>query len=271
MNTETSTFMTHAENLRVNPQASIVRIDTDGIHLEWCVNDPSGETLQLVGLSEFEVAPCIERRRRYLQQALDNLANWNRYAYECIQNFTSSLIWLRLKTLDAAVPLFSSTSFYEFPHCTFLTDLALYHIPPDIVFSVPMVYALRENLYHEALHQQLCTLISKYGVFTDPTVAHALPGILIPWRNTYWKLEHALQAAFVYSKVARTRIAAYKQLVLDDPQRSLFRLAIQKAYDSLRVLRDGLVAHHHYFNPSSLSIIGEIDSAVRTMCVPANL
>ena len=164
--------------------------------------------LRLANLSNFVAVDAGTERNTAVKVSLQFLRNFDASAYDTIQRHTHSLIWVQVIDKSKPTQLFSSTTFHTPLGVTFLTDLSLRYIPPDVVFSSTSCFALAENLYHEALHQQLYHFIDNHEVL-HPSVRGEKGGdIFIPWRNVHWKLEHALHAYYVYVHIARLRAMA---------------------------------------------------------------
>lgn len=97
---------------------------------------------------------------------------------------------------------FSSTSFGEQPGHIYLSSSAQAYLPPSTCLSALSDYALAENLYHEALHQELFRVWRSAPL---TITAENKSCIYVPWRQTEWTVSHAMQAAYVYSHLHRTR------------------------------------------------------------------
>ncbi|WP_420093897.1 aKG-HExxH-type peptide beta-hydroxylase [Comamonas testosteroni] len=121
-----------------------------------------------------------------------------------IRDWITAVHWVE-QDPEKPGPLLTSSTFPALPHCAFLSTKAKRHIPPNIVLEADSGYALFENLYHEALHQQLSTTI----LFTD-SIASAFSSstctkISVPWRGSSWEPDRVLHATFVYSGLLRLR------------------------------------------------------------------
>lgn len=154
-------------------------------------------------LSDYCIVSPNATRRRLLAEALDNLANLGAGAAHCVRECLSCVWWVRPKPGCGTNLL--STSFYELPHGAFFGDLALVRVAPGITFDKASEVALQDNLYHEALHQQLIVTQRRSEMLLPDALGEGGARLFVPWRQTTWSLEHALQAAHVYAHLAGSR------------------------------------------------------------------
>ena len=96
---------------------------------------------------------------------------------------------------------FASTSFYELRSVAFVSQLGFHYIPPECLTKDISVYALFDNIFHEALHQHLINEL--YDSDEDEEIEnynYRIQGdsIFVEWRQAEWASEHAFQAAYVY-------------------------------------------------------------------------
>jgi hypothetical protein len=199
----------------------------------------AAEVLSDLKLEGYTPAPLSSRRSDLLQRALGELPEIDAHAATIVASFVSMVCWVR--SVDGSAPSFSSASFYEFPHCVFATDLAAFHISPDVRYAAASLQALQDNLLHEALHQQLRVLM-----LTEPLLALSPstppPKVFVPWRATSWDLEHALQALFVYSHLARFRAARLSTISAGASERAFLTRAKADASGARTALRSGILA-----------------------------
>jgi hypothetical protein len=113
------------------------------------------------------------------------------------------IVWLTVDKDRPPETELTSVALPILPHCSFITNKAIRHIPPNIIIPAVNYYALQENLFHEATHQQLsATLIFEEILTTDGPPPEVIE---IPWRKTRWPVDRALHAAWVYRKVSSMR------------------------------------------------------------------
>ncbi|MGE0762963.1 MAG: hypothetical protein AB7N80_06770 [Bdellovibrionales bacterium] len=105
----------------------------------------------------------------------------------------------------------TSASFPNWPGCVFISNKALVHIPPNTLFSAPSTWALAENLYHEAIHQEINQSILRGEILSDDFDARTAPKVHITWRkhqenrNQFWELDRCYHAAGVYAGLLNWR------------------------------------------------------------------
>jgi hypothetical protein len=157
-----------------------------------------------------------------------------------VQTWTSLLVWL---THDRTYPtgdLVTSVAIPGLPHCTFLSHKALRHIPPQEIFPVASPYALAENLYHEALHQELSATLRWLPSF-DGYSAHDLPTLIdIPWRGAKWPHDRVLHAAWIYARLIPFRKLALADEALDPEVRASISASLIQAESALGYLANAL-------------------------------
>ncbi len=85
---------------------------------------------------------------RWLTLALEELAAKDPERFSYIQTWTSLVVWLLRDLHFPSEKQLTSVSIPIFPHCTFVTEKALVHIPPKTIVPAVTLYALQENLFH---------------------------------------------------------------------------------------------------------------------------
>ena len=135
----------------------------------------------------------------WIDEALDHLKTRDEIALAYIKKWCRLIVWIRKKN-DSKSTEVTSVAIPEMPFCVFLSRKAIRHIPPKTIVHHVGLYALQENIYHECAHQELsafllCNDILLFGNVADQEIP-------IPWRKTYWPIDRALHAAFVYKKLS---------------------------------------------------------------------
>lgn len=183
-------------------------------------------------LRGYQPSPDRERLNASAARALDIFRKRDDPRLETILSWTSLLVWLaRVAKIEESS--LTSSSFPAVPHCTFLTPQALRHIPPNNTFAHESEYALRENLFHEALHQKLAATFLHLDVLAGNYSASTAPKIAIPWRKMGWEPDRVVHAVYVYTSIVRMR---QEELQHDVPEQT--GDAITKALDgSIAALR----------------------------------
>lgn len=123
-----------------------------------------------------------------------------------VYDWTSLIAWVELSP-GSMKTLLTSSTFPRLPHCTFISMKAQSHIPPNsVLIGSESSYALRENLYHEALHQELSSLLTLEDVLHSRYESSSAPRIPVPWRSSDWEPDRVLHAVYVYSHLLPMRI-----------------------------------------------------------------
>ena len=195
--------------------------------------------LTRVALEDFQLAKPLPGHHRLITSAMQDLFSFDPEAWETVTAFISLIVFVEARS--TTTKLFSSTSFYELPHCVFFTNAVFAHIAPDIVFPGVTLYAAQENLFHEALHQQLIL-----SWLERPALIQGQSGVRLvysPWRGTHWPLEHAIQVAYVYKHVAALRLKAAERTSTSVGDAAILAAAAKKAAAAANLLRTGILAH----------------------------
>jgi hypothetical protein len=178
-----------------DPACQIELINLGERRIRLCYTGFPTSVLMDLGLAVYRSAVPKQNVKSTIEQAITNLRP---KMLETISSWISVIVYLEPIQKGGL----SSTSFYELPHCCFVTRFATRFLPPDTVLPVSHPYAFQENLYHEALHQWLCRQIAR-----DPVVKAGVETSVFPsWRGgEAWPLEQAIQACFVYAHVGPFR------------------------------------------------------------------
>lgn len=165
--------------------------------------------LSAVDLSNFKLKNPCRRRAKHIQNEIEQISFAFSEEIDFIESFTSALAWLE-PCEDVSI---GSAAFYEVPHCTFFSDMAMFSIPPKVILPEKYSgYAILENLYHEALHHQMHTIsVDTNGYFKSDE--QALPIINLDWRDRSFSLIEAFHALHVYRCITPMRIK-YCKIVL---------------------------------------------------------
>jgi hypothetical protein len=191
------------------------------------------------GLAGFSLREPCDKRIKFIEDRINLLIDIFSEEIKFITDFTSSFCWIQSND-DYHV---GSAAFYEIPHCTFFSDLAMFSIPPEIV--VPREYseyAILENLYHEALHHQMhaFSVLAVDGYLLD--ASSIIPEISLSWRNRKFSLLEAVHALHIYSIVTPLRLQFLKKItnnrVIDLKENKNFEWIFKACNDGLRMWGD---------------------------------
>ncbi len=170
--------------------------------IEWSCPENPQALLESVGLNEFRLKKPCEKRIAFIEAELRTLENSFQAELAFIANFTHRIFWLESNEEKAL----GSAGFYEVPHGTFFSDLAMFSIPPEIIVPKEHArYAILENLYHEALHHQMHGIEKNLNQGYLQNDCITIPTITLSWRDRTFTLLEALHALHVYAYVTPLR------------------------------------------------------------------
>lgn len=177
--------------------------------IEWIDPVYTDGLLNAVGLeNDALIKPC-QKRIKFIEIALQYLTSLFKNELDFIVAFTSSICWLQPNEGH----WLGSAGFYEAPHCTFFSDLAMFSLPPEIIVPKKYAgYAILENLYHEALHHQMHAFSSLTQSDYLQIDSSNMPLIQLDWRDRSFTLLEALHALHVYAMVTPMRLTYYQTL-----------------------------------------------------------
>ena len=194
---------------------------------------------------------------RWITLALDELQDFNPEAFNVILAWCSVIVWLRRDERCLETTELTSTSIPVVPFATFVSRKIIRHIPPKTILPVVSYYGIQENLFHEALHQQMTFFIISGGAFISDL--HHDDRILIPWRNCDWAIDRVLHAAWVYKGILWMRRHRVEHLDgLSNTLRTALVESISEADDALHYLASELKIRRHLFTPSGVDLIDKI-------------
>ena len=196
-------------------------------------------------------APGINR---WIVAALTELGEKAPRHLELIQSWCSMIVWLTRDDNEPPRVGLTSVALPSLPHCTFVSTKAIRHIPPSVILPVVGMYGLQENLFHEALHQQLSATLVFEPLLEEGW--HDAPGVHIPWRATTWPVDRALHAAWVYHHLASFRA---EELARSRDGGSAEKAALvgahQDALQADRYLVAALQEHRAQFGPRRAALL----------------
>ena len=176
-------------------------------------NGPTPPVMSALPLSGHKSSQNVNFYIPYIENAISLLAEIDNTLVEFIAEWTSLIIWTE-RCSDYSGGLLTSSTFPNYPHCTFLSHKALRHIPPNNVLGFSSIYALAENIYHEALHQELAALLLHRDILKPYYSSTTYQRIPVPWRGSAWEPDRVFHAAYVYSYLVPLREKAVRKLTL---------------------------------------------------------
>lgn len=193
----------------------------------------------------------------YIESGLQSLYLLDETKLAFVAEWTSMIVWVERSSAFAGQLLTSST-FPNFPHCTFLSLKSLQHIPPNNVLGFPSDYALAENLYHEALHQELAAWLLHQPVLSDNYHSRETDKIAVPWRGGAWEPDRVFHAIYVYSHLIPLRQMAMEKLTLQWAEKTWLKDALALGHEALAYLTREMQEHLDIFQPDSMGTVQRI-------------
>lgn len=197
-------------------------------------------------------------REEFLKDSIQLLDQLVGEYVETLMTFTSLIVWLEKDKNRQDVNELTSVALPSLPHCTFITDKALHHIPPLSLFPFRSVYALQENLYHESLHQKLSATIFQKDILVDDYDAQTVERVPIPWRDSGWQPDRVLHATYVYSKVLKLRKEVIEKETVSKREIAIIEEAFNQGKNSLKYLVQTFPNIKGYFTELGEELLQEI-------------
>lgn len=219
------------------------------------VFDLSIEELSLLQLSDYRISN-IQANYSFIKRAVTKIGMILSEPLDVIKQHTSYLAIIE-STQGGACDIISSTTFYDYPLCTFFTRYGYFYMPPNIVFHEPNDYVIFDNLYHEALHQKLLIQIILGKIFINHKSLSRDEIIPIPWRDSKWTIEHALQAAYVYIHLYHARVV-YRLSLKEGNELSKLNKAIASSKINAIYLFNQLMQLKNIFTEEGRSMIAQL-------------
>lgn len=208
------------------------------------------DSLPLTGLQYVSDTAFLES---YLKKTLLVMKNFSPQVFEYVTSWISIIQWVEL-TPHMNGTLLTSSTFPQLPHCIFLSHKSLKHIPPNIISDDFIEYFLLENIFHEALHQQLSSTILFCASIHENYDANHVKKINIPWRGGDWEPDRIFHATFVYAHLLNFRIEFSKSNLCT------FKLndAIKEAFGALEYLLSTFPLIKSIFSRDGMSLFNEV-------------
>lgn len=163
------------------------------------------------------------------------------------------------------VPVTSCT-FPSMPFSIFLSEKALFHIPPKNIFSNNSLVLLAENIYHEAVHCAINYQILYDDIFVEEYDNKTSEKINIPWRqnqieerNKNWEIDRVYHATIVYKNVIDFRKNILFSNFIDEKEKEFISDTIYSAIESYNFLLKELNSKSKYFTKNGLKSLSELD------------
>lgn len=242
----------------------------DRLDLRWSKEEDTGQTIAMVegkGIESLTSRLPLNGHRQavdpskvndYTVEALEQMEALEPERLGIVEDWTSLIVWLE-QAPDADITVLTSSTFPLLPHCTFLTEKARRHIPPSSVAEKSNDYALRENIYHEALHQQIAATLLHQDVLNPEYSAARSHRVPIPWRGNSWEPDRALHATVVYTGLMAMREDELKRDI-STWRRTWLEEATVEAHESLSYLVGRLEERTDLFTPAGEDLFDSLRS-----------
>lgn len=161
----------------------------------------------------------------------------------------------------------TSVSIPDLPFCSFLSYKALFHIPPNIVVTVPDIRFLAENLYHESIHHQVTLNLLENELLQEEYHTKLSPQVAIPWREgglsrmKYWELDRVMHAFNVY-----VALLPYRLKETHDHPTSPWRTYFEQALSCAQFLGKTLWTHRNVLTALGQEYVFQQWGNVQTYC-----
>lgn len=211
-------------------------------------------SLPLQGHTPLEVPGMCD----WIHSALAVLEILDSKALAFIKQWCSMILWVAPDANTAPKTLLTSVAIPTLPHCTILSVKSLRHIPAKHVYEGASTYALAENIFHEALHQQLsASLVFGSKLMCDADAAN-LSSVHIPWRNASWEIDRVIHAAWVYSNLQKLRLRALSMPNLLGSEITIVKNAENESRPKLEFLSTKLESIQSFLPRASRQIIEQV-------------
>ncbi len=190
--------------------------------------------------------------------ALATLKELDDKALRFVQQWCSMILWVAPDHENKPETVLTSVAVPTLPHCTILSVKSLRHIPADHVYEGASMYALAENIFHEALHQQLSASLVFGAEIMSDAIDKEIQPIHIPWRNTSWEIDRVLHAAWVYTNLQRLRKRALSMPNTFGLELEIVKNAEQESQPKLTYLRSSLESAKKKLPKSSSNLIERV-------------
>lgn len=220
----------------------------------------SAETSHFPLVSHYPLEPDAFKKAA-LDRAMDILGTIGLRSFT--EEMIQKLFWCELRPEFAGRDTrITSSSFPKLQGIAFISNKAMFHIPPNTIFSEPSFAALAENLFHEAIHQKVNLEVTDGRILTEDFNYQTSPKIFIHWRsqqearNQNWELDRAFHAACVYSGLLKSR-ERILNTDIEDFEGKRFSSSLADGRQSLDYLIGELQRPEHaaFFKPRGIEVI----------------
>ncbi len=241
-----------------NQSCEFQYITTDYGMISLCDGNFLDKLFKSLPLSGYIVKKPSQEFFNCLEKAFELLKKIDEGFLTFIHNFTSLIVLLEKDPNHTNSNPLTSVSLPIFPFCTFMTETALLHIAPDIIFPNNSFYALLENLYHESAHQELSFKLLAEDIFIENFDPSTAAKVNIPWRKTQWEIDRVLHAAYVYWRLIPLRRSNKLKNLFSEVELSLITMAAERGESNFRYLTAKLQEVSNYFTDHGKTFLNQL-------------
>ena len=210
------------------------------------------------------ISEITDEKIMAIESALNSLEDLHEDYLNSVLDFTSLIIWLKKNNRQSKNTLITSCSLPHFPHTSFISDKALYHLPPLTLFNNNIIYALQENLYHESLHQKISSSMTFEDYMSKDFDTKSVEKMDIPWREgKSWQPDRILHAFFVYANIFKMRKDEYLMARLPQEDLHCLKSSFSPAIKNILSMLEMLPTLKKHFSEKGLFFLNEITTHSR--------
>lgn len=252
------------EDIKKYIKFEVINIEKDNFYF---IIDDNNKILINSLISSHEMAQKnSELKSQDIKNSLCLIKKLNENYYNIISNFVTNIWNVKIKKeyLNLESQLTSCT-FPSMPFSIFLSNKALFHIPPKNIFDENSLALLAENIYHEAVHSAINYQILYDDIFIDEYDSKKSEKILIPWRqnqieerNKAWEIDRVYHATIVYRNVIDFRKSILYTDFISEKEKEFIQDSIPSAIKSYNFLLKELNNKKKYFTKNGLKSLSEL-------------
>jgi hypothetical protein len=205
-----------------------------------CISGINRKAMKEIELQNYVVRVPTNIQIEIVKKGIELLKSEFSEFYEIV-NSNLALIVL-VKSTKKSDSRFASSSYFEFPNCIFIQDLAFRYLPPNSLLPKSAVYAFLDNLLHEAVHQRIFNLDFFSAIcknYSEDLV------VKIPWRQTYWSFYHAFHSYGVYVSLSEFRTQFIQRDILSKKESMIVTKSLRDVERIVKTLFTELRSHKH--------------------------
>lgn len=240
-------------------------IDNDEFYI---IDNDYKDLLKNTPLNNHTISQFDNKFKDYLVKSLKFIKNNFNKEYEIIRSNIKVFVNVEIKHNHAQnESTLTSCTLPSLPYFIFISQKALFHIPPNSISSFENHMILSENIFHEALHQIVNLSILFDTVLPENYDSKYSKKITIPWRqqqkenrNKDWEIDRVFHATVVYANLISFRKSLLN--ALDDTEKDIyffFNESMCEAEKSFEYLLSALKSNINLFGLKGKLVINAMD------------